>query len=101
MQEEGTRNMKGKDKDLEDMKDLLLKIKELEYQIDNVEGKHSNHLDENDVRALVDKILTEKEYVTQKEVDRKTTESHLQLIKWIIGTGLSATAIIVTIVGFL
>ncbi|TXC89850.1 hypothetical protein FS935_15945 [Metabacillus litoralis] len=82
------------------LKELELTVKELEYQLENFEDHHSNTLDENDVRALVDKILTEKEYVTKKEMDKKIYESQLQLTKWIVGTGISVAAVVVGILRF-
>lgn len=90
-----------KEKEVEDsLKELELTVKELEYQFENFEDTHSSHLGENDVRALVDKVLTEKEYVTKKDMDKKIYESQLQLTKWIVGTGISITTLIVGILRF-
>ncbi|WP_226670896.1 hypothetical protein [Metabacillus litoralis] len=85
---------------VESLKDLELTVRELEYQLENFEDIHENHLEDNDVRALVDKILTEKEYVTKKEMDKNIYESQLQLTKWIVGTGISVTTLVVGILRF-
>lgn len=89
-----------KDVDVQ-IKELELKIKDLEHQIDRLEDRFSNQLDENDIRAVVDKVLSEKEFATPKQVESSVNESHLQLVKWIIGTGISVAAVVVSIYQFI
>ncbi|WP_216829156.1 hypothetical protein [Alkalihalobacterium elongatum] len=52
---------------------------------------------EEQVALTVDKILTEKEYMTETEVKNNTKEIHLKIVKWTIGTGLSVAAIILAL----
>ncbi|MDQ0232386.1 hypothetical protein [Metabacillus malikii] len=89
-------------KDVEvQIKELELKIKDLEHQIDRLEDKHTEQLDENDIRAVVDQVLNEKDFASPKQVESQVNESHLQLIKWIIGTGISVAAVVVSIYQFI
>ena len=83
------------------IKELEIKLKELKNQLEHFEDIHSGHLDENDVRALVDRILTEKEYVTKKVIESIINESNLQLVKWIVGTGISVAAVVASIIQFI
>ncbi|MCM3162119.1 hypothetical protein KDJ21_001615 [Metabacillus litoralis] len=85
----------------EKVHELEMKIHELEQQIEHIEEFHSNSLDENDVRAVVDGLLAEKNIATQEEIERQLNKSHLSLIKWILGTGVSIGALVVSIVRFL
>lgn len=84
------------------MKDFELKVKELEARHDELESLYDNlhdtsqkQLNENDVRIIFDKLLTEKKLMTETEVEKKLSQSQLQTIKWIVGTGISTIAIIV------
>lgn len=87
-------------KETDKLRELELRINELEQQLEHFEKFHSNHLDENDVRVVVDKILREKRIASQGEIDSKISQSHLQLIKWIIGTGISIGAAILGMLQF-
>jgi regulator of replication initiation timing len=88
--------------DLEEkVHDLEMKVQELEQQLDHMEEFHSYHLDENDVRAVVDRLFTEKKLASKEDVEGKIDRSHLQLIKWIIGTGISVGAVVVSILHFI
>ncbi|MFZ3577478.1 hypothetical protein [Virgibacillus sp. DJP39] len=93
------------------MDELEKKIRELETklldEIENMENSIKNskkdefQLDSNDVRAIIDQLLTEKGFVTQTELEQKVDQKHLQLIKWIVGTGLSSIAIVFSLVRYI
>jgi hypothetical protein len=85
----------------ETIKQLEMKIKGLEHQIEHLEDIHSSYLDENDVRVLVERILIDKEFATKKEIESIVNESQLQLVKWIIGTGISVATVIASIIQFI
>lgn len=87
-------------RDIEKLYELEQRINELEQQLENLEELHSNHLDENDVRVVVDKIFMEKKIASQEEIDSKIYKSHLQLVKWIIATGISIGAVIISMMRF-
>ncbi|HZH62449.1 MAG TPA: hypothetical protein VEY70_23355 [Metabacillus sp.] len=87
-------------KDTERLWELEQRIIELEQQLEHLEEFHSNHLDENDVRVVVDKIFMEKKIASQEEIDSKIVKSHLQLVKWIIATGISIGAVIISMIRF-
>ena len=87
------------------MKNLELKIKELEMKIEELENLQDNlqenfqdsvknQLDHNDVRTLVDQLLKEKEFATFSDLEQEISKNQVQLIKWIVGTGISAVSII-------
>lgn len=84
----------------EKVHDLEMKVQELEQQLEHLEEFHSNHLDENDVRAVVDQLFLDKQISTKEDIEGKINTSHLQLIKWIIGTGISVGAVVVSILRF-
>lgn len=83
------------------MKNLELKIKELEMKIEELESMQENfqdsvqnQLDNNDVRSIVDQLLKEKEFTTYSDLEQEISKNQVQLIKWIVGTGISAVSII-------
>jgi regulator of replication initiation timing len=87
--------------ELEDnVHELEMRIYELEQQIEHIEEFHLDFLDENDVRAVVDDLLVEKNIATREEIERQINKSQLSLTKWIIGTGISIGALVVSIVQF-
>ncbi|MBM7660926.1 tetrahydromethanopterin S-methyltransferase subunit B [Bacillus mesophilus] len=83
------------------MEELELKVKELEMKIDELESLQENYqeslthsLDENDVHALVDELIAEKELITQADLEKSMSKAHLQMIKWVVGTGISSVALL-------
>jgi hypothetical protein len=80
---------------------LEMLVKEFGHQLKHFENIHQGHLDENDIRALVDRILIDKEFATKNEIESIVYASQLQLVKWIIGTGISVIAIVVSIIQFI
>ena len=89
------------------MMELELKVKELEDKHDELETLYDSlhettkkQLDENDVRTIVDQLLIEKGFMTQTDVDKKISQSQLQLIKWVIGTGLTTIAVLGSLIKF-
>lgn len=83
------------------IQEVEIKLKEIDHKLEHFEDIHSSHLDENDVRALVDRILVEKEFATKIEIESAINEHHLQLVKWIIVTGISVIAVIVSFMQFI
>ncbi|MBT2638637.1 hypothetical protein [Bacillus sp. ISL-39] len=90
------------------MKEIELKIKELEMKIEELESLQENfqvtiqsQLDNNDVRTLMNQILNEKDFVTTPDMEKSLSKSQVQLIKWIVGTGISTISIVVGLFEFL
>ncbi|GAM15721.1 hypothetical protein [Mesobacillus selenatarsenatis] len=90
------------------MDNLELKIKELEMKIEELESQQENfqetvqsQLDNNDVRTLMEQMLDEKDFVTAPDMEQSLSKSQVQLIKWIVGTGISSISIIIALFEFL
>lgn len=90
------------------MEDIELKVKELEMKIDEIESQQESlqsltehQLDNNDVKALLNDEIAEKGFMTQVEMEQMLNQKHLQLIKWIVGTGISTLAIVVSLFRYL
>lgn len=86
------------------MDDIGLKVKELEMKIEELESLQENfqetvqnQLDNNDVRTLMEQVLAEKRFATRSEVEQRVSDSQVQLIKWIVGTGISTISIILAL----
>ncbi|MBB6454808.1 putative RNase H-like nuclease (RuvC/YqgF family) [Salirhabdus euzebyi] len=94
-------------------KALQQKIENLEHTIEKLENKMEEKTNHNDVRVILDeslkakKIVTEDEviilidekieenYVTYGDMEKVTNQIHLNIIKWVVGTGLSVCALTV------
>jgi hypothetical protein len=90
------------------LEELELKVKELEMKIDELESLQENYqesltnpLDENDVHALVDELIADKELVTQSDLEKSLSKAHLQMIKWVVGTGVSSVALLFGLLRYL
>ncbi|GAE24532.1 hypothetical protein JCM9140_468 [Halalkalibacter wakoensis JCM 9140] len=86
------------------MSDVEQKIKELDLKIKEVEGKlealqvvNEQQLKQNDVPDIVNNILSEKEFALEQEIEKKMNEQQLQLIKWSAGTGISVIVVVISI----
>lgn len=90
------------------MKEIEIKIKELEMKIEELESLQENfqetiqgQLDNNDVRTLLEQILEGKKFVSTSDMEQRLSKSQVQLIKWIVGTGISSISIIIALFEFL
>ncbi|MFT9599667.1 hypothetical protein [Mesobacillus sp.] len=83
------------------IKELVMKIEELESLQENFQQSIQSQLDNNDVRTLMDQVLDEKEFVTLPDMEQRLSKSQVQLIKWIVGTGISSISIIIALFEFL
>lgn len=83
------------------IKELEMKIEELESQQENFQETIQSQLDNNDVRTLMEQMLDEKDFVTAPDMEQSLSKSQVQLIKWIVGTGISSISIIITLFEFL
>ena len=90
------------------MDELELKVKELEMKIEELESIQENfqesiqdQLYNNDVRTLINQIVDEKGYVSTPDMEQRLSKSQVQLIKWIVGTGISTISIITALFEFL
>lgn len=86
------------------MENIELKIMELEMKMEefcilqeNFHETVQNQLDNNDVRTLLEQVLAEKRFATSSELEQRINASQVQLIKWIIGTGISTVAIVIAL----
>jgi hypothetical protein len=83
------------------IKELELKIEELEALIDHIQDSSQPQLDHDDVRALVNQILADKEVVAAADLEKRLSQNQIQLIKWIVGTGISIISITFAMIQFL
>ncbi|MGV2941696.1 hypothetical protein AB5I83_18995 [Mesobacillus sp. LC4] len=83
------------------IKELEMKIEELESLQENFQETVQNQLDNSDVRILMEQMLAEKEFVTTSDLEQTVSKSQVQLIKWIVGTGISSVSIIIALFEFL
>ncbi|MFC4320499.1 hypothetical protein [Litchfieldia salsa] len=83
-----------------EVRELELRVDELESQQENIDETLRNQLDENDVRAIVEQLLGEQDNATKRDVALELNRYQLLFIKWMIATGVSITAIIITFVRF-
>lgn len=49
----------------------------------------------------MEQVLAEKELVTTSDMEQTLSKSQVQLIKWIVGTGISTVSIIIALFEFL
>lgn len=77
--------------------ELEMKIEELEILQENFHDTIKNQLDNNDVRTLLEQMLAEKRFATYSDMEQKMSANQVQLIKWIIGTGISTVSIIIAL----
>jgi RNA binding exosome subunit len=82
------------------MREIELRVDELESQQENIEDSLKKQLGENDIRAIVDRLFDEQDNATKRDVDLELNKQQLLIIKWVIGTGISVIAIIITFVRF-
>lgn len=82
----------------QDIKELDIKIKELEAKLEALKVAHEQQVQHQDVHTVIDQILTEKEFALKKEVESKLSQQQLQLIKWSAGTGISVIAVVISII---
>ncbi len=83
------------------VKELEMKMEELEALLENVQDSVQQQLDHDDIRTTVNQVLDEKELVTSSDLEQRISQSQVQLIKWIVGTGISTISIIIALLQFL
>ncbi|MCD8511947.1 MAG: hypothetical protein LRY73_20245 [Bacillus sp. (in: Bacteria)] len=88
----------------------------LQVRLEKIEEKLKDKTNENDVKVMMeeyaklkkivteeelivilDKRLNEKKYMTESDVDTKTSKVQLTMIKWVIGTVISGVALVIAI----
>ncbi|WP_226035293.1 hypothetical protein [Aquibacillus saliphilus] len=83
-----------------------VKLGELESTVDKIEQLLNAKTDENDVKIIIEQLIKEKELVTksdldyyQEKIEANIKKTQVMMIKWVIGTGLSAIMAITGIIG--
>lgn len=79
------------------MKELEMKIEELEILQENFQEMIRSQLDNNDVRTLLEQVLAEKRFATNADMEQRISASQVQLIKWMVGIGISTISIIIAL----
>lgn len=79
------------------IRELEMKLEELEILQENIHETVKNQLDNNDVRTLLEQVLAEKRFATHSDMEQRISASQIQLIKWIMGTGISTVSIIIAL----
>ncbi len=82
------------------IKEIEMKIEELQLQQETIKETIEEHMDESEVRVIVDQLLSEKELMTRADLEQKTSETQLQLIKWAVGTAISTGAVLFGLIRF-
>jgi hypothetical protein len=82
-------------------------LEELRNKIDSIEEELKVKAENNDVIVVLDKMIREKNLVTKSDLESVKEKmeasiqaNQVQLMKWIVATGISTIVAISTIVGF-
>ncbi|MBO8172892.1 MAG: hypothetical protein H0Z33_13515 [Bacillaceae bacterium] len=74
-----------------------------EYQVrDIVEDflKDRSYITKHDLIIFTEKLIEEKELMSEKEIKHLIDSTHFKLIKWVVGTGLSVLSIIIYVMRY-
>ncbi|WP_407270922.1 hypothetical protein [Radiobacillus sp. PE A8.2] len=86
------------------MKDIITrvegmeeKIKDIDNKVQNLDEKIKKKTEANDVTVTFERLMKEEKLVTasdlenlKEKMEADANERHLNLIKWIVGTGISS-----------
>ena len=83
-----------------------VKVSDLEHEVEQIHEGLKNKSDENEVKVIAENLIKEKDFITRSEFEQyyqqmhaETKASQIRLLKWVIGTGISAIAAISGILG--
>ena len=79
-----------------------VKVSDLEHEVEQIHEGLKNKSDENEVKVIAENLIKETRYEFEQyyqQMHAETKASQIRLLKWVIGTGISAIAAISGILG--